>query len=156
MENAPETDGAAAPGDQVRDGRAGDVLGWIICKRRVARSRGYCSSVMRTKSLYGSSNAYWGRRAIIDETLGLDRQGHGVAVHPQLCSDGAHLPVLGVKHPPNARAKLRRDHRATSKSWRRSANAPTPAKSRWRRTRRHAGTQSSVYSGPPKSVKTAR
>ncbi len=52
----------------------------------------------------------------IGEALWLDGSLDRVVVHPQLGSDGAHLPVLPVEEPKDARAKLRRDHRATSKS----------------------------------------
>jgi hypothetical protein len=65
--------------------------GWIICKRRVARGRGYCSSVMRTKSLYGPSNPYWGRRAMLT-----DRSGSTASATVSRCtpSSAAMVPIF--------------------------------------------------------------
>ncbi len=60
-----------------------------------------------------------GAEGAVDETVGLDGEGDGVVVDAELGGDGSHLPVLGEEEPADARAKLRRDHRATSLTRRR-------------------------------------
>src|SRR5258706_14211018 len=79
----------------------------------------------------------------IDESARLDRQLDGIVMNTELSGDGADLPVLGEKEPPDACALLVGDHRATSeiKSRSRSRKLPRP----WMRCRRWrcapAGTQ---------------
>src|SRR5205807_1382254 len=86
------------------------------------------------------------RVASVYEPPRLDGELDRVVMKAELGCDGADLPVLGEKHPPDSRALLIGDHRATSEMTSRSRSRKLPSPSRRGRRRRGApaGTQTTL------------